>query len=76
MIQAIEQAVIAEIPGAEVDVELDGNRAVITVVSDVFVDLNRVQKQQKVYGCIDGFIADGRLHAVTIRALPPEQAGG
>jgi acid stress-induced BolA-like protein IbaG/YrbA len=76
MNQAIEQAVVAEIPGAEVEVELDGNRAVITVVSEVFAELNRVQKQQKVYGCINGFIADGRLHAVTIRALTPEQAGG
>ncbi len=76
MIQDIEQAVVAEIPGAEVEVDLDGNRAVITVVSPVFSELSRVQKQQKVYGCIDEFIKDGRLHAVTIRALTPEEADG
>ena len=58
----------------EVEVTLDGNRASITVISDVFQGMNRVQKQQAVYACIDSFIADGRLHAVTIRALTPQEA--
>lgn len=56
------------------DVVLEGNRASITVVSDVFLGMSRVQKQQAVYACIDSFIADGRLHAVTIRALVPDEA--
>lgn len=58
----------------EVDVVVDGNRASITVIGDVFQGMNRVQKQQAVYACIDSFIADGRLHAVTIRALTPDEA--
>lgn len=55
-----------------VEVELDGNRALITVTSKVFEGKSRVQKQQLVYGCIDEFIKDGSLHAVTIRALTPD----
>jgi acid stress-induced BolA-like protein IbaG/YrbA len=35
--------------------------------------MTRVRKQQAVYACIDRFIADGSLHAVSIRALTPEQ---
>ena len=31
----------------------------------------RVQKQQAVYACIEDSIADGRLHAVTIKAEAP-----
>jgi acid stress-induced BolA-like protein IbaG/YrbA len=58
----------------EVEVVLDGNRASITVVSEAFADMSRVQKQQAVYACIDAFIKDGRLHAVTIRALTPAEA--
>ena len=58
----------------EVEVIVDGNRASITVVSAVFEGMNRVKKQQAVYACIDSFIADGRLHAVTIRALTPAEA--
>ncbi len=59
----------------QVDIVLDGNRASITVVSAVFAGMNRVQKQQAVYACIDSFIRDGRLHAVSIRALTPDEAG-
>ena len=54
-----------------VKVQLDGNRAVIEVVSEQFAGMNRVQKQQAVYACIDQYIADGRLHAVTIKADAP-----
>ena len=74
MNQEIADAVAAQIEGAEVDVQLDGNRALITVISAAFETLSRVQKQQRVYGCIDEYIQDGRLHAVTIRALTPDQA--
>ncbi|NIP13613.1 MAG: BolA/IbaG family iron-sulfur metabolism protein [Pseudomonadales bacterium] len=48
----------------------------ITVVSRIFEGMTRVRKQQAVYGCIDAFIQDGRLHAVSIRALTPEEAAG
>jgi len=72
MIDAVSQAVTNGIEDAEVDVVLEGNRALITVVSPVFEGLSRVQKQQKVYACIDAFIKDGSLHAVTIRANTPD----
>ncbi|MEM7001355.1 MAG: BolA/IbaG family iron-sulfur metabolism protein [Pseudomonadota bacterium] len=61
----------ASFPDAQVNVELDGNRAVVEVVSTAFADMSRVRKQQAVYSCINEFIADGRLHAVTIRAEVP-----
>jgi acid stress-induced BolA-like protein IbaG/YrbA len=70
----IEKAVVEGIGDAEVSVVVDGNRALITVVSDAFETLTRVQKQQKVYACIDELIRDGRLHAVTICALTREEA--
>jgi acid stress-induced BolA-like protein IbaG/YrbA len=75
MNEDIEKAVAGQITGADVSVTVDGNRALITVVSDEFESLTRVQKQQKVYACIDEFIRDGRLHAVTIKAMTPEEAG-
>lgn len=67
----IVERIQAQLPGSQVDVSIDGNRAVIAVISDAFASLNRVQKQQAVYACINEFIADGRLHAVTIRAQTP-----
>ena len=76
MNEDIITAIRDRIPDAEVDVLLDGNRALITVVSTAFEDLSRVRKQQLVYGCIEDYIRDGRLHAVTIRAQTPAEAGG
>jgi acid stress-induced BolA-like protein IbaG/YrbA len=73
MNDAIAQAIQSGIESARVDVVVEGNRALITVVSPAFEGLSRVQKQQKVYACIDAFISDGRLHAVTIRALTPDE---
>ncbi|MEZ5558779.1 MAG: BolA/IbaG family iron-sulfur metabolism protein [Pseudomonadales bacterium] len=72
MNEQISQAIRARLADAEVDVQLEGNRALITVTSSAFAGLSRVRQQQAVYACIDEFIRDGRLHAVTIRALLPE----
>lgn len=69
----IAAAIRERIPDAEVEALVEGNRAQITVVSREFEGLSRVKKQQAVYACIDNFIADGTLHAVSIRALTPAE---
>lgn len=76
MNEEIAAAIRQRITGADVNVVVDGNRALITVVSAAFENLTRVKKQQQVYACIEDYIRDGRLHAVTIRALTPAEAGG
>jgi acid stress-induced BolA-like protein IbaG/YrbA len=73
MNDAIISAIRSRIPDAAVEVTVEGNKALITVVSRVFEGLSRVKKQQAVYACIDQLIADGSLHAVTIRALTPDE---
>ncbi len=55
------------LPDSEVQVRIEGNRALIEVVSSAFAGMTRVQRHQAVYGCIAQFIASGALHAVTIR---------
>ncbi len=69
MRERIIESIQATLAESEVEVDLDGNRALITVTSREFEGKSRVQQQQLVYGCIDEFIKDGSLHAVTIRAL-------
>lgn len=71
MQEEIRQKISAQIADATVRVSIDGNRALIEVVSDHFAGMSRVQKQQAVYACIEDYIADGRLHAVTIKADVP-----
>jgi acid stress-induced BolA-like protein IbaG/YrbA len=67
----IIERISARIPNAEIDVALDGNKVVIEVTSNHFAGMGRVAKQQAVYSCIEDYIADGRLHAVTIKAEVP-----
>ena len=69
----IVAAIQAQMSDARVDAQIEGNRALITVVSVAFAGKSRVQQQQAVYRCIDPFIKDGRLHAVTIRAQTPDE---
>ena len=73
MQEEITRRICERFADAEVDVAVDGNRAVITVISGDFESMTRVQRQQAVYACIDELIKSGSLHAVTIRALPPAE---
>jgi len=60
---------MAGMPGADVAVGGDGYHIDLTVVSDAFEGLNRVKRQQLVYGVLADVIRSGALHAVNIRAL-------
>ena len=64
----IVTAVQAGVADANVAVQVEGNRALIEVSSPVFEGMSRVNRQRTVYACIEDLIADGTVHAVTIRA--------
>ncbi len=64
----IEACIRESLSDSEVQVVLEGNRALIRVTGDRFASLSRVRRHQAVYACIEAFIADGSLHAVTIDA--------
>ena len=57
-----------------VELQLDGNRLAVRVIAACFAGLNRVKRQQTVYGFLNDLIADGTLHAVSIKALAPEES--
>jgi acid stress-induced BolA-like protein IbaG/YrbA len=54
---------------ADIRVEGDGHKCTMTVISNQFEGLNSVKRQQAVYQVIKPLLAEGRLHAVTIRTL-------
>lgn len=70
-VEEIQAAVQAAIPGAEVDVRLEGSHAHLTVTSSAFEGLSPVKKQQMVYGALQDAIASGAIHAVHIKTLTP-----
>lgn len=57
----------------EVYVKTDGSHVEVIAVSAVFADLSRVKQQQMVYTPLNQAIADGSIHAVTIKAYTPDQ---
>lgn len=69
----ILQVLQAAEPNVQWDVSGDGYKYEIDAVSPVFADLNLVKRQQFVYKILNPYIADGRIHAVTIRTSTPAE---
>lgn len=57
----------------QVSVDGDGYKYEITVIGEVFDGLNAVKRQQVVYAALNEKIADGSVHAVTIKTYTPAQ---
>ncbi len=68
MEQQIQDLLLAQFNGAQIQLQLDGNRAHIDICHPNFEPLSRVKRQQAVYACIKDLITSGDLHAVTIVA--------
>lgn len=51
----------------------DGRHYSATVISPEFNGKNRVQKQQMVYTTLGNRIADGTIHAISIKTFTPEE---
>lgn len=58
---------------AEILVQGDGYKYEVTVVSEAFEGMSPVKKQQLVYAALNDEIADGSIHAVTIKTFTPAQ---
>ena len=72
--QQIENLIQAGIPDAEVTVSGGEGKFEATVVSNAFEGLMPVKRHQLVYATVREQIADGSLHALTIRPLTPKES--
>lgn len=70
---AVRTLVAAGLEDCEVDVEGGGGKYQVTVVGACFEGLPPVRRQKLVYATLADVIADGSVHAVSIRALTPGQ---
>ena len=70
---ALKARLSSELSAESVEVSLDGVRAAIVVVADVFEGLSRVKRQQMVYRYLNDSITSGVIHAVTITAKAPSE---
>lgn len=73
-VEALQQRVQQAFPGDSVNATGDGYHFQLTVVSEQFDGLRTVQRQQKVYAIVNDWIANGELHALTMKTLTPSEA--
>lgn len=70
-IKSLLAAAFPEAP--ELQVQGEGGKFTVTVVSARFEGMRPVAKQQLVYAPLNAAIASGAIHAVTMRLFTPEE---
>jgi acid stress-induced BolA-like protein IbaG/YrbA len=69
----IQKLIEAGLKGSIVTVEGDGRHFNAIVISLEFFAKNRIQKQQLVYATLGDRIANGIIHAISIKTFTPEE---
>lgn len=69
----IEEMLMKALALQEVHVTGDGSHFQVVAVGDIFAGMRRVKQQQTVYVPLTEYIADNRIHALSIKAYTPEE---
>lgn len=70
-LELVKSTLVSELNLDEAIVKSDGSHFQITVIGSCFDGLSRVKQQQIVLKLLSDYIADGSMHAVTIKAYTP-----
>lgn len=57
----------AQLPSTQVEVEGEGCSFQLNLISDELAGMSPVKRQQQVYAHLNACIADGSIHAVTMK---------
>lgn len=71
----IAALVTSALADARVDVQGEGGKYQLQVVSTAFEGLNRVKRQQAIYRLLNEHIQSGAIHAVSMLLQTPAEAG-
>ncbi|WP_127957754.1 BolA family iron metabolism protein IbaG [Serratia microhaemolytica] len=69
----IKQVLMDALALAEVHVSGDGSHFQVIAVGELFATMSRVKKQQTIYAPLMEYIADNRIHALSIKAYTPQE---
>ncbi|PHM36113.1 BolA family iron metabolism protein IbaG [Xenorhabdus innexi] len=69
----IKQVLMEKLILDEVIVSGDGSHFQVIAVGEIFAELSRVKQQQAVYAPLMEYIADNRIHALSIKTYTPAQ---
>jgi acid stress-induced BolA-like protein IbaG/YrbA len=62
------------LPEASIDVQGDGYKYQVNVISGTFVGQSKVKRQQAIYKVLNEHIQSGAIHAVNMQLLTPDEA--
>lgn len=63
----VKNFLVARMPESQVEVEGEGCNFQLNIISDELASLSPVKRQQQVYAHLNAWIADGSIHAVTMK---------
>lgn len=69
----IQSVLMAALPLQEAIVTGDGSHFQVIAVGEMFAELSRVKKQQAIYAPLAAYLADNRIHALSIKTYTPEE---
>jgi len=70
----LEQWIIDHLDCESVAVTGDGRHFDAVIVSDIFLGLNTLKRQQCVYACLGDKISSGEVHALTMKTLTKNES--
>jgi acid stress-induced BolA-like protein IbaG/YrbA len=70
----IRKLLVLAIPEAEINVEGADGKYLVSAISEIFEDLNAVQRQQAIYSILNEYISSGAIHAVSMRLQTKTEA--
>lgn len=59
---------------SQIEIHAEGNKLALDLVSEKFMGMNRVKRQQFVYTLLNDKISSGEIHAVTMKTRTPDEA--
>ncbi|GGE48665.1 BolA family transcriptional regulator [Halopseudomonas oceani] len=68
----VKALIESSLADARVEVEGEGCNFQLNVISDTLAALSPVKRQQQIYSLLNDYIADGRIHAVTMKFYTQE----
>ncbi|HHG1289099.1 TPA: BolA family iron metabolism protein IbaG [Klebsiella pneumoniae] len=69
----IQTVLMNALPLQEVHVSGYGSHFQVIAVGEMFDGMSRVKKQQSIYAPLMEYIADNRIHALSIKAFTPQE---
>ena len=73
-LEEIRQILEAALGDSQIEMQAEGNKLGLMLVSEKFAGMNRVKRQQFVYALLNDKISSGEIHAVTMKTMTADEA--